>query len=102
MNCNVCGSENLIKGTIMGITGGNSHGGYGFIPDETPFFKKWFTMSGRKMQSYGCIHCGNLQFLIDFSEEDKQHYLEFHQPPLSVTEPDKDSSMLDEKLEVSE
>ncbi len=102
MNCNVCGSENLIKGTILGVTGSSGSGSTGFIPEETSFLKKWFTISGREMQSYGCIHCGNLQFLIDFSEEDKQHYLEFHQPPPSITAPDEDSGMLDEKLEVSE
>jgi len=93
----------MVKGTILGLTGNaSSTGSTGFIPEETPFFKKWFTMSGREIQSYGCIHCGNLQFLIDFSEEDKQHYLEFHQPPRSITAPDEDSSMLDEKLETSE
>ncbi|MDQ6786017.1 MAG: hypothetical protein M3033_04255 [Acidobacteriota bacterium] len=103
MNCNICGSENLIKGTIYGMTGtGASSASAGFIPDETSVFRKMFAMGGREIQSYGCIHCGNLQFLVDFSEADKQHYLEFHQPPPSVTEPDKDSSMLDEKLEISE
>ncbi len=86
MNCNVCGSENLIKGTILGITGSSSSGSTGFIPEETSFFKKWFTMGGREIQSYGCIHCGNLQFSVEFSEEDKQQHLEFQRQPASVTE----------------
>ncbi|MEO6588600.1 MAG: hypothetical protein ABIP06_04670 [Pyrinomonadaceae bacterium] len=82
MICNVCGSENLIKGTVYDTAGGYS---YGFIPDETSGFKKMFAMGGREIYSYGCIHCGNLQFSVNFSEEDKQNHLEFHQPPPSVT-----------------
>ena len=83
MICNVCGSENLIKGTVYDTGGGSPHG---FIPDETSGFKKMLAMGGREIQSYGCIHCGNLQFLVEFSEEDKQRHLEFQQPPPSVTE----------------
>ncbi|MBA2621134.1 MAG: hypothetical protein H0U87_08035 [Acidobacteria bacterium] len=86
MNCNVCGSEKLIKGTILGMTGNGGTGSTGFMPGETPFFNKWFTMVGREIQSYGCIHCGNLQFSVEFSEEDKQQHLEFHGQPPSVTE----------------
>ncbi len=80
MNCNVCESENLIKGTTAGS--GNS----GFIPDEKPTIRKWFAMGGREIQSYGCVHCGNLQFFIDFSDEDRQRHIEFHSQPPSVTE----------------
>jgi hypothetical protein len=83
MICNICGSENLIKGTIYDTAGGGSTG---FIPEETSAFKKMFAMGGREIQSYGCIHCGNLQFLIDFSEEDKQQHLDFQRQPPSVTE----------------
>ena len=87
MNCNICGSENLIKGTIYGMTGsGTSSGSFGFIPDETSAFKKMFAMGGREIQSYGCIHCGNLQFFIEFSDEDRQRHLEFHGQPPSITE----------------
>ncbi len=99
MNCNICGSDNLIKGMIYGTAGG---GNIGFMPEEISFFKKWFPMSGREVKSYGCIHCGNLQFLIDFSEEDKQQHLEFQRQPSSVTEQLDEKNVLDEKLEVSE
>ncbi len=103
MNCNICGSENLIKGTIYGITGsGGGSSGSGFLPEESSAFKKMFAMGGREVQCYGCIHCGNLQFLIEFSEEDKQQHLEFHRQPSSVTEQLDESDVLDEKLEVSE
>lgn len=83
MICNVCGSENLLKGSTYDNAGGST---IGFIPDETSPFKKMFAMGGREVQSYGCIHCGNLQFLIDFTEEDKQQHLEFHRQPPSITE----------------
>ncbi len=43
-------------------------------------------MGGRDVQCYGGIRCGNLQFFIEFTEEDKQEHLEFHGQPSSVTE----------------
>ena len=83
MNCNVCGSANLIKGTIYDTgSGGTSR----FVPDETATVKKWFGMGGREIQSYGCVHCGNLQFFIDFSDSDRQRHIEFLGQPPSVTE----------------
>jgi len=34
-------------------------------------------MGGRRIVSYGCIHCRNLQLTVEFNEGDIQKYQEF-------------------------
>ena len=97
MNCNVCGSANLIEGTIVSSAG--NAGVYTFVPNNESFFNRMLGAGGRDTHSYACIHCGNLQFTVDFNEEDKKQYLEFEGQQPSVTE---DSDVLGEKLETSE
>ncbi len=97
MNCNVCGSANLVEGTIVSAAG--SAGVYTFVPNDKSFFKRMLGIGGRDTHSHACIHCGNLQFTVDFDEEDKKQYLEFEGQQPSVTE---DSDVFDEKLETKE
>ncbi len=97
MNCNVCGSANLVEGTIDSASG--SAGVYTFVPNDKSFFKRMLGIGGRDTHSYACIHCGNLQFTVDFDEEDKKQYLAFEGQQPSVTE---DSDVFDEKLETKE
>jgi hypothetical protein len=99
MNCNVCESENLIEGTIM--SGSASAGVYAFVPNDKSIFKRIFGIGGREIHSYACVHCGNLQFVVDFSEDDKKQHLEFEGQPPSVTERLDEKDVLDEKLETS-
>jgi len=101
MKCNVCGSTNLIEGTIINGSGTNGIGL--FESNDKPYFKRMFGIGGREVHSFACIHCDNLQFTVNFNEEDRQKYLEFENQPPSVTERvDEDLNVLDEKLEVSE
>lgn len=48
-----------------------------FQPADVSTLRKMFGMGSRKIVSYGCIHCRNLQFAVEFNEEDSQRYQEF-------------------------
>ncbi len=100
MNCNVCDSTNLVEGTIVSSDG--SAGVYLFTPNDKSFFKRMLGIGGRDTHSHACIHCGNLQFTVDFDEEDKEQYLAFEGQQPSVTEQLEEKDVLDEKMEVSE
>jgi hypothetical protein len=39
--------------------------------------KQVFGVGARKIVSYGCVHCRNLQLTVDFNEKDIQKYQEF-------------------------
>ncbi len=55
-----------------------------FVPNYKPLYKKIFGIGGSKILSYACVHCGNLQLMVEFSEKDKTRYIEFEgqQPSL--------------------
>lgn len=91
MNCNSCGSANLIEGTVADNDGGTTSV---FVPKDKPFYKKIFGAGGSKILSYACLHCGNLQFIVDFSEKEKAKYIEFEgkQPSLLERIGDQDES----------
>lgn len=74
MKCTACGSTALVEGSVMDTASGGS---LGFQPADMSTLKKMFGMGSRKVRSYGCIHCRNLQFAVDFNEEDMQKYQEF-------------------------
>ena len=74
MNCLACGSSALVGGTVLE----NSSGGTTmFMIDETPIWKSMFGVGTRKIRAYGCVHCQNLQFTVDFSEKDVRRYQKF-------------------------
>ncbi len=98
MNCNVCGSANLIEGSI---SEGGSLGANTFVPGDKSFVERPLG-GGRETHSYACVQCGNLQFTVDFSEDDKKQYLEFEGQQPVIPEPPDENDVLDEKLEVSE
>ena len=75
MDCNSCGSSNVIEGTIINSSDGGS--GSLFVSKDKPLYKKIFGIGGNKILSFACVHCGNLQFMVEFSEKDKERYLEF-------------------------
>jgi hypothetical protein len=54
-----------------------SGGGLAFQPADMSTLKKMFGMGGRRIVSYGCIHCRNLQLTVEFDEGDIQKYQEF-------------------------
>jgi len=81
MKCVACGSSNLIEGKILDEAGGTK---FSFKPLEVSMWKAVFGIGVREISAYGCVHCGHLQWNVNFSDEDKQHYLQFdgEQPDL--------------------
>ena len=74
MKCSACGSTALVEGSLMDTTSG---GTLGFQPADMSTLKQMFGIGGRKIVSYGCIHCRNLQLTVEFNERDMQKYQEF-------------------------
>jgi len=89
MNCNSCGSSNVIEGTINDSNGGSVAL---FVSKDKPFYKQIFGMGGNKILSFACVHCGNLQLMVDFSEKDKERYVEFEGKQPSLMERINDDS----------
>jgi len=73
MKCIACGSEALVGGTVFDSNGAK----LGFNIDYTPYWKNVFGAGARNMRGYGCVHCGHLQFAVDFTEKDLQRYQQF-------------------------
>jgi hypothetical protein len=74
MKCSACGSESLVGGTLLENSGG---GGIVFKLDDVRIWKSMFGIGTRPVRAFGCVHCGHLQFAVDFSEKDKQRYQQF-------------------------
>lgn len=81
MKCIACGSINLIEGAISDNAGSTREF---FVPHYVSSIKATFGIGTKDVTAYGCVHCGNLQFTVQFNEADKQHYLQFEgqQPDL--------------------
>ena len=73
MKCTACGSSSLVMGTIMSSDGAT----LGFYPSDLPAIKRIFGIGSRGVQAYGCVHCHNLQFSVEFTERDLERYQEF-------------------------
>ncbi len=43
-----------------------------------------FGIGGREARSFACVNCGNLQFVVEFNDEDRKQYAAFEgqQPSL--------------------
>ena len=74
MKCTACGSSSLVAGTVIDAGDGST---FGFYPSDMPAFKRIFGIGSKAVQAYGCVHCRNLQFTVDFSERDLARYQEF-------------------------
>ena len=49
----------------------------GFYPSDLPTLKRIFGFGSKAVQAYACVHCGNLQFTVEFTERDLERYQEF-------------------------
>ena len=74
MKCNACGSAALVEGTVRDRTGGAE---VRFYPSDVPALKVAFGIGSREVRAYGCIHCQNLQLVVDFNEDDLERYQQF-------------------------
>ena len=82
MKCTVCGSTNLVEGTI----GWYETGDVPFRPRDTPLLPKMFGKGTKPIRAYGCIRCHHLQLTVEFSEEDLRRYQEFEGQQPSILE----------------
>lgn len=81
MICVACGSTNLIEGKILDESGGTE---LSFKPLQVSMWKAVFGLGVQEISVYACVHCGHLHLNVNFSDDDKQRYLEFEgqQPDL--------------------
>ena len=83
MKCVACGSTSLVEGEVVDMAGGGmSH----FRLSDVPKWKSIFYKGIREVRAYGCVNCGHLQLVVDFSEEDLQRYRQFEGDQPSVLE----------------
>ena len=73
MKCTACGSSSLVEGAVLG----GDLSAFGFYASDLPSLKRIFGMGSRAIQSYGCVHCKNLQFSVEFSASDLERYQQF-------------------------
>ena len=73
MKCTACGSESLIEGTVRDSNGATVR----FYLSDLPPLKRIFGIGSREVRAYGCIHCQNLQFGVDFNASDLERYQQF-------------------------
>jgi hypothetical protein len=73
MKCTACGSSALVEGTVTGA----DLSAFGFYASDLPSLKRIFGIGSRAIQAYGCVHCKNLQFTVEFSESDIERYQKF-------------------------
>lgn len=64
----------MVEGSLMDTASG---GKLGFQPADVSTLKQMFGMGSRRVLSYGCMHCRNLQLAVEFNEKDAQRYQEF-------------------------
>lgn len=74
MKCAACGSTNLIEGNILNESGDST---LTFKPQEISLWKAVFGIGIQEISAYACVHCGNLQLNVNFSDKDRRRYLEF-------------------------
>ncbi len=80
----------MIEGKIIDSSdGGNASL---FVTADKPFYKRIFGIGGNKILSFACVHCGNLQLMVEFSEKDKERYIEFEGRQPSLMERINDES----------
>ena len=82
MKCIACGSAALLEGTIRDGQASTVK----FFPGDLPALKVAFGIGSREVRAYGCIHCQNLQLVVDFNENDLERYQQFEGEQPAVLE----------------
>jgi hypothetical protein len=82
MKCASCGSTALVEGTIKGDDGSTPK----FYPSDTPLLRRIFSIGGRPIRAYGCVHCHHLQLAVGFSNGDLERYQQFEGEQPNVLE----------------
>lgn len=74
MKCLACGSISLIEGELINTSDGGMNA---FKLKDVSTWKSIFGMGTRKVRAYGCVNCNYLQLAVDFSNKDRDRYLQF-------------------------
>ena len=82
MKCVSCGSAALVEGIIKGDDGSTPS----FYPSDTPLLRRVFSIGGRAMRAYGCVHCHHVQLAVEFREGDLERYQQFEGEQPNVLE----------------
>ena len=82
MKCVSCGSTALVEGIIKGDDGSTPS----FYPSDTPLLRRVFSIGGRAMRAYGCVHCQHVQLAVEFREDDLARYQQFEGEQPNVLE----------------
>ena len=67
----------------METSGGGS---IAFVSKATSILKQIFGAGSRKIAAYACLHCSHLEFIVEFTEKDRERYQEFDGPQPGVLE----------------
>lgn len=83
MKCYACGSNNLVDGYVFDSNGARAF----FQLAARSSFKQMLGIGQRPVSAYACIHCGNAQLLVEFTDKDRAEFARFDDGLPSVTEP---------------
>ena len=86
MACMACGSSNLVEGKLVD---GHSYSPT-FIFAEGSFWSQIIGTGNRTVIAFACIHCGNLQYQVRFTDKDRERFAKFDGPqPSAVASADQ-------------
>lgn len=74
MKCVACGSVSVVEGNLINMSEG---GMSAFKLKDVSTWKSVFGIGTRKVYAYGCVNCNHLQLAVDFSDKDRERYLQF-------------------------
>ena len=83
MKCVACGSVSLVEGELLNMGDG---GMSAFKLGDVSTWKNIFGIGNRKVRAYGCVNCNHLQLAVDFSNKDRDRYLQFEGVQPSILE----------------
>lgn len=84
MTCMACGSKNLAGGSLTGAGDGQQ---IRFTFSDQATWKTLLGMGMRPVSTMACLHCGNLQLQVQFTDDDRERFATFDGPQESIVEP---------------
>lgn len=73
MKCAGCNTEPLVEGTLTDSQGG----GLSFQPADSSRLARMFGVGGNRVLMYACPGCGRLEFVVDFTDDQRRKYRSF-------------------------
>jgi hypothetical protein len=73
MKCAGCETETLIEGAVTD----SQNGDVTFRPTGSSRLARMFGVGGHPARAYACPGCGRLEFVVDFTEDERRKYRAF-------------------------